>query len=136
MNSKNIGELILAMKDRSSQVEFVDRSEFQNKLESPDGSYVQFVIPGNRLNQEKIMHCVEFMHIEANPQISICKFKDESIFDKMLGRDLLSNDLISKNLSRFFFRQSIFEKNLQIDLTSLNFISNHMIHFLNESLVE
>ena len=62
LTTKNLEQLYLAIQkfnERKFQIQFVDKSDFQNKLQSPEGSYVQFVIPGDILYSQKVMHSVE-----------------------------------------------------------------------------
>ena len=129
-SQKNIGDLILAMKDRSGQIEFIDLTELRKTLESPDGSFIQFVIPGDKLHPDKIMHCVEQMSTTYNPTITLCDIKSSQppihpthdlklIFQGDLHVNMRSGGEVIRvtvanrhvlNLSRFFFRQSVFDE--------------------------
>ena len=146
INPKNVGDLILAIKDRASQIEFIDRDDLPKTLESQDGTFIQFVIPGDKLHPDKIMHCVEQMSTTYNPTITLCDIKSSQppihpthdlklIFQGDLHVNMRSGGEVIRvtvanrhvlNLSRFFFHQFIFN-NAQSCKSWLDSISDKIL---------
>ena len=145
MTQDNVGIFISAMKNRASQITFVNSESFQRILESKDGDYVQFVLPGDILHREKLLRSVEFMRTDYyNPQISFCLLKQNQnrllpelaiSFDEYamavptLGNSFMKNLfqkglMYSSALSRGFFKQELFEK--------IPWIQNYLNVFLSE----
>ena len=135
LTNQNVGELILAMKDRSTQVEFVDQSELQDLLIQPDGFYVQFVLSGDKLHPDKIMHCVEFEN-SSNPATAVISeidypenfnrgflprgvyitYDSNLQFNIYPARPIIKNilsqnqSMLSSAISRAFCQQKIFDR--------------------------
>ena len=130
------------MKDRIPQVEFIDRSKLQNVVMQPTGDYVQFVLPGDKLHPDMIMHMVELANSNFAPSIMMSELEYPENFDRGLipkeldfeyrpnrlvetinGRDKLllptlkNNSTIISSLSRIVCRQKIFENAVWISPT-------------------
>ena len=69
LTTKNISEFLQSIGSMVSEIEFVDKSELPNKICSDEGSYIQFIIPGDILLPDKIKNCVEFMNSNWEPSI-------------------------------------------------------------------
>ena len=130
------------MKDRVSQVEFIDRSKLQNVLTKPDGDYIQFVLPGDKLHPEMLIDMAELAHSNFNPSIMITELDYPENFDRGLmpkelkykyqfnrvaepvdGRNrivlpaLKNQAILTSSLSRIVCCQKIFENAVWISPT-------------------
>ena len=125
------------MKDRIPQVEFIDRSKLQNVVMQPDGNYVQFVLPGDKLHPDMIMHMVELANLimmseldypadfdsNSMPKELDFEYHPNRLVETINGRDKLllptlkNNSTIISSLSRIVCRQKIFENAVWISPT-------------------
>ncbi|MBR1421320.1 MAG: hypothetical protein IJ575_09760 [Selenomonadaceae bacterium] len=140
---KNVAELIHAMKDHSTQVTFVDRTELQKMLERQDGEYVQILQPGDKMHPNRIMHMIECANatkgqiiiskVDSNqnelipPEIEINSYGYDSLkrlngYNDFLIPMLQNQGTLISGISRIMCRQNIFNRVpwIQIWLDSLN----------------
>ena len=77
LTTKNLEQLYRVIQqfgDRKFEIEFVYKDDFQSKLRKSEGTFVQFLIPGDKLFPEKIMNSVEFMHSDPKIISFFCEF--------------------------------------------------------------
>ena len=161
ITTENISELLKILGSLLSEIEFVDKSELQSEIFKPNGSYVQFIIPGDILLPDKIKNCVEYANSTYRPAI-ICSDLTENftlelfpivpVYDnnneifispgKNLLKSILPNSIFFKSwLSRLFFVQPILSRaywlNVWLQTMDLrnNNLESHSIFFISNAVL-
>ena len=131
LTTENSSELLKVIGDQISEIEFVSKSKLPEKICSDEGSYIQFILPGDILLPDKIKNSIELMHStthkgdvvisninspleESLPKETKLNYSlgiDSCRFNMIWVKQLLSRSEFFKScLSRAFFKQKVFSK--------------------------